>query len=260
MTMGSQVSATLDASCLSRAWRLAFGLVWNRDDAFDVVQAACLVAAAKPGALPTDDVWPWLARVVTLEALKLRSKRAAFERARGEAGLANSGDAMDVDAALLLERKETQQALRAALASLPVEERDALTLTHIAGLSVRDAAENLGVSSSTVDRRVQSGLAGLRRRLGEKQHVTGAALAALCFEDPPQGMDTALKGWLGMVSGQVELAPISGATPMKIALLTGLGFVILLCAAGGCFWHFHHDQASEHLQQMHEFFRALHGK
>ncbi len=167
---------------------------------------------------------------------------------------------MDLDAALIAERKETQAALRAALASLPTEERDALTLTHIAGLSVRDAAESLGVSSSTVDRRVQSGLAGLRQRLGEKQHVAGAALAALCFADPPQGMDAALKGWLGMVSGHAELATISGVSPMKIALLCGLGFVMLLCGAGGCFWHFHHDQASEHLQQMHEFFRALHSR
>lgn len=74
------LKATLKAekcvtACASRAWKLAVFLVWNTEDALDVVQAACLAAASKVDAIPADDPWPWFARVVTLEALKLRSSR-----------------------------------------------------------------------------------------------------------------------------------------------------------------------------------------
>lgn len=242
-------------ACAQRAWRLAVFLVWNTEDALDVVQQACLVAAAKAEAVPADDPWPWFARVVTLEALKLRQKRASHERLKGAAPM---GDGLELDAALLAERRELQQKLREALGQLPEEQRDALTLTHIAGLSVRDAASTLGVSSSTVDRRVQEGLAGLRKKLERKEALLSAGLIALSVENPPQGMESAVQLWLGAV--RVPAGTLTGVSSMKIAIIAGLGFVVLAGLCAGCFWHFHHDQASEHLREFHEMMRGFHGK
>jgi len=250
----SKIEQAVEA-CAQRAWKLAVFMVWNTEDALDVVQQACLVAASKSDAIPADDPWPWFARVVTLEALKLRQKRASHERVKSAAPV---GDGMDLDAALLAERRELQQELRAALEELPEDQRDALTLTHIAGLTVRDAASTLGVSSSTVDRRVQEGLCGLRKKLDRKEAVLSAGLIALSVENPPQGMESAVQMWLGAVGAQA--GTLTGVSSMKIAIFVGLGFVVLAGCCLGCFWHFHHDQAAAHLDEFHQFMRGLHGK
>jgi H+/gluconate symporter-like permease len=88
-----------------------------------------------------------------------------------------------------------------------------------------------------------------------------AALIALKVENPPQGFDAALNSWLGAVHGSAVSGTITGVSTMKIAIFAALGFVILACAAGGCFWHFHHDAAGEHMREIHEsMWRAFHGK
>ncbi len=254
-TSGAEQCVT---TCGQRAWRLACGLVWNTEDALDVVQAACLVVTTKADAIPSGDPWPWFARIVTLEGLKLREKRAKADR-MGK-NLARESAVITVDAGLLAERAEMQEQLRAMLRELPVEIRDALTLTQIAELSVREAAESLGVSASTVDRRVHEGLEILRRKLepeGSRARgaFTLAALAGLKFEPMPAD---AMERWVCAVRTP-ELA-ITGVTPMKIAIIAALGFVVLAGMCAGCFWHFHHDQAAAHLDEFHQFMRGLHGK
>jgi RNA polymerase sigma factor (sigma-70 family) len=246
-------------ACAARAWRLAVFMVWNTEDALDVVQQACLVAASKADAIPADDPWPWFARVITLEALKLRQKRASHERLKGAACCAPTGDGMELDAALLAEKRELQEKLRESLAQLPEDQRDAVTLTQIAGLSVRDAASTLGVSSSTVDRRVQEGMAGLRKKLERKEAVLSAGLFALSIENPPQGMNAALQTWLSAIPARAET--LTGVSSMKIAIFVGLGFVVLAGCCLGFFWHFHHDAAGEHMREMHDnLWRTFHGK
>ena len=246
-------------ACAERAWRLARALVWNAEDANDVVQQACLVAATKPDQIPADDPWPWFARVVTLECLKLRETRA--RTARLATGLEREiAMAYPEDAASRAESAELQARLRTALGDLPAELRDALTLTHIGGMSVREAAGCLGVSSSTVDRRVRRGLEGLRNRLGGKESTLSAALYLLPLDDPPQGMQQALSGWLRTVRNHGVAGASTGATQMAILKYAGLIVAgLTLVVAGFCVLH-HEFGSPENAQELHEMlWRTFHG-
>ncbi|MBP6963939.1 MAG: RNA polymerase sigma factor [Armatimonadetes bacterium] len=60
-------------------------------------------------------------------------------------------------------------ALREALAELPVEQREVLVLKAYEGLTFREIAQVSGASVSTVTSRYQYGIARLRRALGEDQ-------------------------------------------------------------------------------------------
>jgi RNA polymerase sigma factor (sigma-70 family) len=235
--------------CAERAWRLACALVWNTEDAHDVVQQACLVATAKADKIPADDPWPWFARVVTLESMKLREARARAARLvtalKGETVMAQHGNAV--------ESREAHVRLNEALAQLPCEQRDALMLTHVGGLSMREAAASLGVSSSTVDRRVKQGLERLRHRLGEEKSALSSTLCCLHFDAPAQGMEQSLSSWLGMVhSPGVVGESIGGMTMLKYVAISCLMLVLL--SAGGFFVHYYFAGGD-----FHEMMRALHG-
>jgi RNA polymerase sigma factor (sigma-70 family) len=53
--------------------------------------------------------------------------------------------------------------LAGALARLPERQRVAIVLVHSAGMTVREAADVLGVTASTVQRNVERALVTLRR-------------------------------------------------------------------------------------------------
>jgi RNA polymerase sigma factor (sigma-70 family) len=73
---------------------------------------------------------------------------------------------------LVVERAEHEEPaveprLAGALAALPERQRAALVLVHGSGLTVREAAEVLGVSASTVQRHVERALRTLRKTIVE---------------------------------------------------------------------------------------------
>jgi RNA polymerase sigma factor (sigma-70 family) len=54
-----------------------------------------------------------------------------------------------------------------ALLALPIRTRAAVALHYLAGLSVRETAEAMGVSENTVKTQIKSGLTRLREVLGD---------------------------------------------------------------------------------------------
>jgi RNA polymerase sigma factor (sigma-70 family) len=253
MTSGTTLKVeSCITTCAERAWRLACALVWNTEDAHDAVQQACLVAASKPRQIPADDPWPWFARVVTLECLKLREKRAKAAR------LVNAlkGEAMAENAADTAESRELQSRVKTALTQLPLEQRDALMLTHLGGLSMREAAESLGVSSSTVDRRVKQGLEDLRKRVGGKESALSAALVALPFDQPAQGMQGSIESWLGMVHSQVAGASAGGIPMLKYVVIALVAIGLIGCA----FCLLHVNANPDDMRELHDtLWRFFHG-
>ncbi|MBL4846857.1 MAG: sigma-70 family RNA polymerase sigma factor [Planctomycetes bacterium] len=157
-----------------RALALALALTRSRADAEDVVQQALLVTLTK---VPTDDHWTWFAGVVVNTARNRRRKRR--RQSVREAGLEGlSAVDESADPVREAEREELIAQLNASLAKLPQEQREAVALTHLAGLTHQAAAESLGVARETITARARKGVDSLRAQLGAKQSAAALALAA----------------------------------------------------------------------------------
>ena len=121
----------------------------------DVVQDA-LVELVRQSKLP-DNVLAWLYRVVRNRSQQRssmrRRQREAVAAERTAAWLPNQ-TGIDTEAAA------------AALAALPLDERE-VVIAHVwGGLKFADIAVAVGTSLSTVHRRYERGLEGLRKKLG----------------------------------------------------------------------------------------------
>jgi RNA polymerase sigma-70 factor (ECF subfamily) len=144
---------------LPRLRRFAYALTGSAEQGDDLVQDACLRALSRidqwqPGTRL--DSWMyriaqniWLDRV---RANKVRGEVVDVEAAEGIVG----SDGRDV-----AESELTLQAVAAALARLPVEQRAVVALVCVEGASYKEAAEITGVPIGTV----MSRLARARRAL-----------------------------------------------------------------------------------------------
>jgi RNA polymerase sigma factor (sigma-70 family) len=136
---------------------LASARLMTLDDheAQDLVQATFEIALRRLDTLRDPVAMPaWLLRIQTREAFRVtRRLRRLVRLDRQPEIVVGSGD--------LAGRSD----LRRAMATLPARTRAAVTLRHLAGLSVRDTAEALGVSENTVKTQLKTGLARLREEL-----------------------------------------------------------------------------------------------
>jgi len=133
------------------AFRLALGLVGNKDDAHDISQEAFLRVYRSAKTFDTSQPFlPWFYTIVSnLSRTWLRKRQAVDHRM------------VDVDDAsyLLVDKanpesefleKETIACLRAALLKLPFDDREIITLQHFRGMSYDEIANLLGIPKGTV--------------------------------------------------------------------------------------------------------------
>jgi RNA polymerase sigma-70 factor (ECF subfamily) len=143
-----------------RLWAVAVRTLGERDEAADALQDALLSAYRAAGSYRGDArVTTWLHRVVVnacLDRVRRRSVRATVPLPEQE-----RPDPRDALAA-----RETALEVEAALAALPVDQRTAIVLVDVQGLSVADAATVLGVPTGTVKSRCSRGRARLALTLG----------------------------------------------------------------------------------------------
>ncbi len=152
-----------------RLWGVALRTLGNPDDAADALQDA-LISAFRGAAGYRGDaaVTTWLHRIVVNACLD-RVRRAAARPAvpLGEHDLPSHRDAAaEVDARL---------AVRAALAQLPPEQREALVLVDLEDLPVAEVARLLGIPTGTVKSRCSRGRTALVEILGGGQAANRAA-------------------------------------------------------------------------------------
>ena len=214
-----------------RAWRLAYSLLRDAHAAFDCVQQAYLVAAKNPGRIPDGDAWPWFAVVVGFEARNLLRKKRPATNAEGVQVDKSPSESPELAA----QRVDDGRLLWQALDTLPQEERQAIVLTHVNGLTHALAAQALGLPEKTVSSQVARGLERLRGKLKTREEELGSYLAVLPVAAPTGGFDAALAAWKAAASAVAPVATgaaIVGGTVMAkyyvlaacVAVALGVGF------------------------------------
>jgi RNA polymerase sigma factor (sigma-70 family) len=135
---------------MNDAYNLARWLMKNPEDAQDTVQESYLRAFRFFASFQGTNFRAWLLRIVrntcysALEARKLREKEVSLEAEIDE--IEDHSPLPPVS----LARKATVEAVREAIAALPVEFREAVVLREIEGLSYKEISQVIEVPIGTV--------------------------------------------------------------------------------------------------------------
>lgn len=187
-----------------RLWAVALRTSGDREEAADALQDALVSAFRRAGGFRGDAaVTTWLHRIVVnacLDRVRRRVVRRTEPLPEDDHAL---GERVSTAAEVVpeaAERTERQQAVLAALRSLPEEQRAALVLVDMEGWSVDEAARSLGCAPGTVKSRCSRGRARLLplleewrdRRPGRAAEPAGARLRRIrTGEAPPDDQDAA---------------------------------------------------------------------
>lgn len=175
----------LVAKYRQRVWRLAFNVLRDREDAWDVAQEAFVRAyQALPSFRGQAAFYTWLFRIAMNVAADRARQRAARGRAFGterveeeewERTMADPAETPEERAARAEERVRIQRALDA----LPGHHRTIIMLSDLEGLSYREIADVLGIPMGTVMSRLHNARKRLRGLLGPLVVLVLALGAAL---------------------------------------------------------------------------------
>jgi RNA polymerase sigma-70 factor, ECF subfamily len=152
-----------------RMWAVAVRTLRDPEEAADAVQDACLSAYRAAGSYRGEArVTTWLHRIVVNACLD----RARRQAVRPVVALPEEAPADPRD---VLGERETSLVVQEALGTLPDEQRLALVLVDLQGLTVAEAADVLQVPEGTVKSRCLRGRARLAVLLGHLRNPDGAA-------------------------------------------------------------------------------------
>lgn len=149
-----------------RLWAVALRTTGDPEEAADSLQDALISAYRRADQFRGDSaVTTWLHRIVvnaSLDRLRRRAVRAADALPDDKDDLPGR---VVVDPVDHMDRREIQLVVTAALAELPVDQREAILLVDVEGWSVEDAARELGIPEGTVKSRCFRGRARLAKSL-----------------------------------------------------------------------------------------------
>lgn len=158
-----------------RMWAVALRTTGDPEEAADALQDAFISAFRNAGSYRGEAaVTTWLHRVVVNACLDRMRRRKARPTVALPDEDPDSGPRAVPDPRDDMDRLELRMEIDKALRALPVDQRSAIVLVDVEGLSVAEAAEVLGVPEGTVKSRCSRGraklavaLAGLRSDSGE---------------------------------------------------------------------------------------------
>lgn len=152
---------------LPRLRRFARNLTRNPHDADDVVQIAVERALTRLDQWRSDarlDSWMFkIVRNAWIDELRSRGRRDKVFTA------AEAGDNIGADS---MARETELLSVQAAMARLPEDQREAVSLVLVEGLPYREAAEVLDVPIGTLTSRLARGREALQAMLGEEGETT----------------------------------------------------------------------------------------
>ncbi|MEO5919763.1 MAG: RNA polymerase sigma factor [Pseudolysinimonas sp.] len=141
----------------------AVGLITgNRQDAADAVQDAIVGYLAKPPSRPITNVAAWITVVASNRARDLQRSKAAEGRALAKVGVDDEStddvlQSLDID-------------VKAAIETLPLQQRQVCVLHYLLDQSVESIAEGLGVTEGTIKTQLFRARKALATRLRKEDH------------------------------------------------------------------------------------------
>ena len=157
-------AASLLAELLPRVRNLVRYLVRGDDEVDDLTQAALLeILRALPGFGGRSALTTWADRIAVRETL-----RRAKQRRRRAAQLQEVSEVLHerTTSPPVQDSYVARRQLAELLDGFPAEQREALVLHHVVGLSIPEIAKNLGVPFDTAKSRLRLGMKRLRKHYG----------------------------------------------------------------------------------------------
>ena len=155
-------------------FQLSFVLLGDREDALDISQEVFLRVFRTLGSFRGDAALrTWIYRIVINQA---RNRQRSWARRRRDAQVSFDdytsahGEPTargQVAADVQLEQRQLAARMRAAIRTLPFDQRSALVLREFHGMRYQEIAFSLGVTVGTVKSRLARGRAALRESLKE---------------------------------------------------------------------------------------------
>jgi RNA polymerase sigma factor (sigma-70 family) len=146
-----------------RLYRFVLRMVGTREEALELTQDVFIKAwQALPQWKPDAAFHTWLFRIGSNAAMDALRRRKIVEFTQLEEQYDPVADAPDPEAQL--QSKQRLQALEAALAWLPPEQREVIVLREVEGLSYAELSAVLGVNEGTVKSRLARARAALASR------------------------------------------------------------------------------------------------
>jgi RNA polymerase sigma-70 factor (ECF subfamily) len=150
---------------MNQAFRLAYGILFDREAAHDAVQEAAFRSWRKLANLrPDTEMRPWFLAIVVNQCREVIRGRWWSVLRFGTAPEKDPGGYED-DVVIGAD-------LRAALRRLPFEQREVLVLRYYGDLSLEDIASAVHIPVGTVKSRINRGLAAMRPHFGLVEALT----------------------------------------------------------------------------------------
>ena len=152
-----------------KVYSIAYGVLEHREDALDVVQEVFIkLSRSIKDFKGKSKFYTYLYRMTVNTAIDLARKRKKIfvSSLDQEEGLQVSDETEERPDGILLQ-KEFRGRVNAAMRELPVDQRTAIILREVEGLSYQEMAESIGCSIGTVMSRLHYGRKRLRELLGD---------------------------------------------------------------------------------------------
>ncbi|MCC7384709.1 MAG: sigma-70 family RNA polymerase sigma factor [Deltaproteobacteria bacterium] len=153
----NQVFGRLVERYQKRVYALAFGILRNREDAWDVAQEAFVKAYKNLGTFEGSSAfYTWLYRItynLSLDLLRSKSRRETVDFEEGRAHVSEElGEALQQPEhpSDTVDRRELTEVVQRAMTRLSEKHRAIIVLREIEGLSYEEMAEVLKISKGTV--------------------------------------------------------------------------------------------------------------
>ncbi len=154
----------------SPLYSLAYKMLGDASEAQDAIQDVFLQIwrSASTYDHSQSSVFTWavlLTRSRVIDRLRARTRRLRLEEVSREGSESGSGASVSESGADIVNRNEEAARVRAALAELPAEQREAVELAFFTALTHEEIAKRLGEPLGTVKARIRRGLLKLRDRM-----------------------------------------------------------------------------------------------